>query len=81
MRFLRAARRRTGGDHKAVACGVLVLLSGEQAAEGQTARLSQCVTPGCEPHGNSSAHPEAWLLPSLTLCADKWAEAFVKVRL
>jgi len=42
---LSTGRRRTA-SHKAMACGTLAQLAGEQAAAGQTARLRICDAPG-----------------------------------
>jgi hypothetical protein len=43
--------RRTG-NLMAMNCGTLMQRSGEQAADGQTARLSLSIAPGCMPHGS-----------------------------
>ncbi len=43
------------GNQLPMACGTLARLFGEQAAVGQTARLSLNIAPGCEPHGSLGA--------------------------
>jgi hypothetical protein len=43
------AEGRAANDARA--CGTFAPLRGEQAAEGQTARLSQCDTPSCKTRG------------------------------